>query len=382
MTTQHGAARRSARAALIVALAVVLAAGGCSAASPHPWQVSAGSPAPGGLGPRVLHSVSVSGARLIDQDGAPVVLRGVNRSGTQYTCTSGPDTFDGPVDQPAIEAIRAWGVNAVRVSLNEQCWLGVNGLPLGRPADAYRRDVADFVRRLTGAGLAVILDLHWNAPGTVPASDQQTMADRDHAPAFWRSVAATFTADPAILFDLYNEPYPDVNKSSDEAWRCVRDGGTCRGVDFVAAGMQEMLDAVRSTGARNPVLVAGPQWAGTLDRWVEFRPVDPLDQLVASLHIYGPPPHTTACADPACWDATIAPLAGQVPIVLGEIGTMDCTPGIIPTLTAWADRHGVGYLAWGWVTSDCAREPALISDYDGTPTPYGSALRDHLLPQG
>jgi hypothetical protein len=28
-----------------------------------------------------------------------------------------------------------------------------------------------------------------------------------------------------------------------------------------AAGMQESVDAVRSTGARNPILVAGPQQA-------------------------------------------------------------------------------------------------------------------------
>jgi hypothetical protein len=31
------------------------------------------------------------------------------------------------------------------------------------------------------------------------------------------------------------------------------------------------------------------------------------------------------------------------------------------------------------VRSDCAGEPALISDYDGTPTAYGKGIRDHLL---
>jgi hypothetical protein len=30
------------------------------------------------------------------------------------------------------------------------------------------------------------------------------------------------------------------------------------------------------------------------------------------------------------------------------------------------------------VTSDCASEPALISNYDGTPTAYGVGLRDHI----
>ncbi|MDD7942006.1 glycoside hydrolase family 5 protein [Actinomycetospora lutea] len=359
---------------LLAPALVVLVAVSCSAATPPgdtaPVPLSAGGPG--------TPVVTVAGNRLVDGRGEPVALRGVNRSGTQYACTYGPDTFDGPVDQPAIDAIRSWGVTAVRVSLNEQCWLGLNGLPVGRRAEEHRRDVVDLVDRLTAQGLVVIVDLHWNAPGSTRALGQQPMADRDHAPAFWRSVAATFAANRAVLFDLYNEPYPDRNTASDTAWRCVRDGGTCPGVDFATAGMQELVDAVRSTGAVNPILVAGPQWAGSVDRWLEYRPDDPAQQLVASIHIYGPAPDETACPTQACWDATIAPLALQVPVVIGEMGNMDCTSSVIEPLAAWADGRGIGYLAWGWVTSDCAEEPALISDYGGTPTPYGAGLRDHL----
>ena len=229
----------------------------------------------------------------------------------------------------------------MRVSLNEQCWLGVNGLPVGRPADDYRRDMVDFVERLTGAGLAVIVDLHWNAPGTMPALEQQPMADRDHAPAFWRSVAATFAANRAVLFDLYNEPHPE-QQAADAAWRCVRDGGTCPGVGFMAAGMQELLDAVRSTGARNPILVAGPQWAGAFDRWVEFRPVDPHDQLVASIHIYGRRRTRRPAWTAACWDATIAPLAARSRWSSGRSATWTARPASSRHLMAWADGP-----AWG-----------------------------------
>jgi len=363
---------------VVAALAPLVVLAGCSA--PDSRTVSVDSPTAAPRPASTLRALSVSGARLVDQDGQPVVLRGVNRSGTQYVCTHDPETFDGPVDQPAIDAMKAWGINTVRVSLNEQCWLGVNGLPVGRAASAYRRDVADFVGRLRANELAVIVDLHWNAPGAQQAKEQQTMADRDHAPDFWRSVASTFAADPGVLFDLYNEPYPDGEQNTDAAWRCVRDGGQCPGVGFVAAGMREMLDAVRSTGARNPVLVAGPQWAGTVDRWMEFRPVDPLNQLVASIHIYGPPPKVTVCATPACWDATIGPLAEAVPVVIGEMGNTNCSAEVVAPLMEWADRHGVGYLGWGWVRSNCADEPALISDYNDTPTAYGAALRDHLQP--
>src|SRR3954447_17180710 len=170
------------RPILVVAVAavVVLATTACSALP----RVGPSSAAAEGA-----RSVTVQGNQLLDQDGAPVVLKGVNRSGTQYACTTGPNAFDGPTDDGAIAAMRSWGITAVRVSLNEQCWLGVNGLPVASTPDAYRRAIIDFVDRLTADGLVVIVDLHWNAPGTQRALGQQTMADRDHAPDFWRSVA-------------------------------------------------------------------------------------------------------------------------------------------------------------------------------------------------
>ena len=321
-----------------------------------------------------MTGLHVLGNRIVNTDGQPVRLLGVNRSGTQYMCMDNADVFDGPTDAAAIEAITAWHATAVRVALNEHCWLGINGAPLNYSSETYRRAIADFVNRLNAAGLAVILDLHWNAPGAQRAGEQQPMADLDHAPAFWSSVAATFKDNHAVLFDLYNEPYPDDNRDTTAAWRCVRDGGTCPGVDFIAAGMQTLVDAVRATGASNPLLVGGPQYAGTLRRWLEYKPVDPLNQLVASIHIYKPSP----CDKRSCWEGQIVPLARQVPIVIGEIGQMDCRHNFIDSLMTWANTHQLSYLGWGWVTGSCNREPALIRDYDGTPTTYGTGLRNQL----
>src|SRR5215467_3262318 len=79
----------------------------------------------------------VSGNQLLDASGSQVVLWGVNRSGGEYACvphgspTSTPTgVFDGPMDDTAVAAIASWtGVNAVRVPLNEDCWMSHPNVP-------------------------------------------------------------------------------------------------------------------------------------------------------------------------------------------------------------------------------------------------------------
>jgi len=110
-------------------------------------------------------------------------------------------------------------------------------------------------------------------------------------------------------------------------------------VNFTAAGMQELTNAVRNTGATQPLLVAGPQYAGAVDHWTQYKPNDPLHQLVASIHIYGLP-LDSPCRLQSCWDATMAPLATTTPIVIGELGDTDCTSHFSPPLLTWAQTSG------------------------------------------
>lgn len=338
-------------------------------------------------------SIRVSGNHLVDGSDTVIQLRGVNRSGTQYACAEGWGIFDGPSSDASLSAMTTWGINAVRVNGNEDCWLGINGVKAAYAGNNYINALVDYVNRIHAHGMYVIFDLHHSAPGTRLATGQQPMADRDHSDAYWASVAATFKDDPAVLFDLYNEPYPDSNRDSTAAWTCVRDGGTCPGVQFTAAGSQEMLNAVRNTGARNVVLVGGPEYAGDVDKWTQYAPTDPVHQLAASIHIYYKTPSNpewAPCDYLGCWNTTMAPLAAGTPVVIGEYGEHDCSFDLIngtglkpqqPNLLTWADQHGISYLAWSWFTGNCADEPALISNYNGTPTRYGAGVRRHYLQQ-
>src|SRR6185437_11796233 len=65
----------------------------------------------GGSAPQL----QVSGNKLVNSaTGQQVVLHGVDRSGGEYACVNGTGVWDGPMDQTAVSAIKAWNVNAVR----------------------------------------------------------------------------------------------------------------------------------------------------------------------------------------------------------------------------------------------------------------------------
>jgi len=311
-------------------------------------------------------TVRVSGNQLVNGTGDAVRLLGVNRSGTEYACIQGWGIFDGPSGAAAVAAMKTWKLNAVRVPLNEDCWLGINGVQGRYGGKAYRHAVEGYVARLHDARLTPILELHWSAPGSHKATGQRELPDRSHSIAFWKSVASAFESDRNLVFDLYNEPH-------DVTWRCWRDGCRVNG-DWKAAGMQALVNAIRGTGAKQPLMLGGLAWSNDLSHWLRWKPRDPRHQLVASYHVY----NFNTCSSVSCWNATIAPVAAKVPVVTGEIGEDDCAHGFIDGYMDWADTHGLSYLGWTWDTWDCSSGPALISDYDGTPTAFGAGFRDHL----
>jgi endoglucanase len=336
-------------------------------------------------------SIAVSGNHLVDRAGQTVVLRGANTQGTEYACVNQKSIFDGAQEASAgsIAAMRSWGFNVARVQLNESCWLGIQRVKPAYSGPVYQQAIENYVKALNGAGMYVIIDMHWSSKGTArKAMGQLPMPDERYAPAFWTSVANAFKSNPATIFDLYNEPFPNRNTDSAAAWRCDllgSAGGTCKGFHFRAAGMQQLLDVVRATGAANVVMVGGPQYAGVLDQWLQYAPVDSAGQLAASIHVYWNTPSSpnwSPCYSSSCWSSVLAPLSTTVPIVVGEFGELDCGDTLYPPFLDFADQHGISYLGWAWFTGSCAGGPSLITDYGGTPTPYGIGFQQHLKALG
>ena len=379
----------------VVSASVVTVLAACGGAPPEP-----APPEPVPSEPVPVTDVHVEGNRLVDQHGRTLRPRGFNVSGAEYACIEGQGFFDTPDGRPPGDAVviamrKRWrGANTIRVPLNEQCWLGLPAADRRYAGEAYRAAVRSFVERLNAKGFVAILDLHRSAPGSGVSKEQEQMPDRDHSPAFWASMATTFRSG-AVLFDLFNEPFPDAVTGGDAAWTCWRSGGCTlksvnTGQDYVAAGMNELIAAIRATGARTPVMAGGIYWAESLSRWWTYRPADPAGQLVASFHAYS---FNTYCAAVPCYERELAPIAARVPLIAGEVGpTLDTDPAAVDrrcpasavrhdgwahTTLDWLDAHGVGWTAWSFNPwGDCW---ALVRDWGGEPTPiWGAELQRRL----
>ncbi|HEX3344842.1 MAG TPA: cellulase family glycosylhydrolase, partial [Polyangiaceae bacterium] len=287
-------------------------AGDAGTDSPGMGQSDAGTASEGGAhfeGGTSSLAVHVSGNRLVDASNTPIVLRGADVSGTEFVCAQNytTDPYGGsPLASAAtFEAMRAWNINVIRLPLNEDCWLDINGVEVG--GAPYQSAIEAEVSAAHAAGLYVIIDLHWTAPGTQRALSQNPEPDADHSPAFWSSVASTFASDPGIIFDLFNEPY-DYWGTDPDPWNGWLNGDvqtqyTTGGspyqitAQWKTAGMQQLMTAVRAAGATQPVLVNGLDWANDDSGWLTHVPADPVGQIVAGAHIYP----GESCDTVSCW---------------------------------------------------------------------------------
>ena len=234
----------------------------------------------------------------------------------------------------------------------------------------------------------VILDLHWtdgqytgrsSGCPSGEAACQKPMPDYAQSVPFWSSVAGAFGGNDAVIFDLFNEPFPERALSSETVgWQCwLRGGSACSaGISYHVAGMQTLVNTVRGAGANNVIMLGGLAYANDLTQWLAYEPTDPDHNLVASWHSYS----FNACNNETCWNSQISPVIARVPVIAGEIGEKDCGDSYIDKLMNYLDSMSTSYLAWAWNPGfHCSGGTALISAYTGSPTPYGSGYRDHLL---
>jgi endoglucanase len=367
-----------------------------AAASPLGRSTSAAGVAPS------APKIRAQGRNLVDSAGRAVQLRGVNRAVFESRCTYDSNGFaDGPVDQASVAAMKSWRINAVRVTLNEDCWLGVNGLPVGGNAAGYRNAVRAYISLLRRNGLYVMPVVEVFGPDAQKSTQIDYLPDRSHILDFWRSFASAFKSDRGLIFDPvtevaiadWNDPHPDPPGQ----WACWLHGCTIDSVydgapRFAAAGLQSIVDTIRSTGAKQPIVLGGIDYNADLTELLTHLPTDPARQLVASFHVYD---FVQGKDVDATFRDQLAPIAKRLPVILGELGERKCDSGAgaytqhVLGLIDAQQRKGnrISVFEWAWNAGGDWRcptgrygegGPLLIRGYDGTPTVMGRVYRTWL----
>lgn len=360
---------------------------------------------PHGDAPSGVLSVAVSGSNLISGSGNPMRLLGCNVSGLEsgiiFDVSNSTNFWQSSnfPSRPSFALMASWGQNCVRLPLNEDCWLGLTvqtipGTSKILAGAAYRAEVAACVAAANAVGMIVILDLHWTAPGTFCANTQNPFLNAANSITFWTSVANAFKGNPAVVFELFNEPYIFSNSQANGAFAgspavnsILLNGGTATGYfglddgtsngtsirvanSYSIAGYQAAIDAVRATGATNVIVLGGQNFDTDLTWIVSNPPNDPLNQLAVTAHTYRDSGNIFFTNLSAA--VTMMQNCGM-PVVLTEIGDQigsGASTSFISSITGAMDAHGWSGTAWTWNSwfGTSAGSNSLISDNSATPT--------------
>lgn len=337
--------------------------------------------------PAAPQGYSIIGNRIYDPATCqPMLFHGVTRPSLQWT--PGGDLRFAQVGTDWAN-IKAWGANVVRLPITQTFWM-----PGTRQHDPqYKGRVIDAVAKARALGLAVIIDLHATDQGnaqydSVPEGFQ--MPDVNISLPFWRDVAATFKDDGGVIFELYNEPH-------DIPWSVWLNGGDIPAgplypggpnvAGFRAVGMQQLYNAVREAGARNLVMVNGNHWGYYLNEVPQYR-------VQGYNIIYVAHPYDWPDKQPGVWERDFGVLAATDPVMIGEFGAYLCDRiDYYRAALDYADSKGLSWVAWAWWTPpavgeegrtaesrelEICRFPALIRDWNGTPSATGQLIKDRL----
>ena len=315
--------------------------------------------------PPITRPLKVSGNKLVDDRGRHVILQGVNVPSLEWSARGEQ------VLRSAKVALVDWKANVLRVPVHDAYWFGRGkGKETSNDAEAYRALVDDLVKITAGQGAWLILDLHlFGGP-------------QANAVEFWKDAAARYKNHPAVLFDLFNEP----TGITWELWqkggpREVKDKKTGEVSTVQVVGMQALIDAARSTGAKNVVIASGMSYAYDLSGVLEGKALSDGggNGLVYATHFYNW--HRG-------WDKKFLSLASRYPILVGEFGADVKKMNFIPAnqqedpYTWMPDALGMiqkYQLNWTAFSFHPKATPVLIKDWTYEPTPFfGAFVKDAL----
>ena len=280
-------------------------------------------PVSGGVGEN--GHLRVIGTRLCNENGDPVVLRGMSSHGLQW--------FPRFMTENAIRSTAERGANLLRLAM----YTAEGGYLSDPSVKNTLYDAVDLARALD---MYAIIDWHI-------LSDGDPMTHLEEAETFFREAAERYRGDPAVIYEICNEPNGNITWSGN-----------------VKPYAEAVIGVIRAVDPQAVILVGSPTWSQDLHEAAK----DPLafDNIMYTCHFYA--------GTHGRWlrDRIDEALARGLPVFVSEWGVSaaDGGGGVFAAETgewlSFMEERGISWANWSLCdkneTSAAVRPGADISD--------------------
>lgn len=311
--------------------------GGNSNTNSYPLRLEV---APEGQGSEeTLQWLRTSSNRIIDEEGTPIILRGVNieRRSFIWDFVQSVDYELRAIPVATGGGPEGWGANVVKLYFSSG--------PVLRGETEYISAYDEMISLANSNGAYVHLVYRDHEP-----NDDAPGRPDDDAKLALNMMAARYANNPGVIYGVQGEPF---------------------GIDWVEleAIYTDMIDSVRAVHPRSLISVPGTQYGRYLNGVLD-RPI-----LRANI-FYTSHPYDT-------WETIrreylLGDISSVHPIVLGEFGIGGAMPSTddMEALLDYSERNGIGWIAWQFSDEAC---PCLLEDRNSfTPSEWGELVRRRM----
>ncbi|MET0534062.1 MAG: cellulase family glycosylhydrolase [Steroidobacter sp.] len=283
----------------------------------------------------------IQNGRLMDDNGTPFVMRGINYPFAWYTHRYPAQTQQ---DFANMAATRA---NTVRIVLTTGGqWTRING-----------PEIAQLIQWCKDRRMIAVLEVH----DSTGWGDSSAAVPISNAVSYWTSAdvrAAINGQEDFVIINIANEPFGN-NSSANYV------------NDTIAS-----IQALRNAGLTHNLMVDaanwGQDWSSTLRNSAQqIFNADPLRNITFSVHMYEVYPNVSTVSS---YMQAFADMG--LPLVVGEFGgDHNGQPVDEAAIMAQAQQRGLGYLGWSWSgNGSCCTQLDIVTDFSTTLTSWGNAL--------
>ena len=307
---------------------------------------------------QALPFIRVEGNRFVDEEGAPVVLRGVS--------FSDPDRLEQHEhwNRAYFEAAKSWGANVVRFPVHPRAWRA-------RGEQAYLELLDQGIAWAAELKLYVIID--WHSIGNLRTELFQhpmyntTMTETLR---FWKTIAARYEGNPVVAFyEVFNEPTRYNGTLGRMSWEQYK------------SLIEEIIYVIYAHDRSVIPLVGGFDWAYDLS-YVRDSPI----AFPGIAYVAHPYPQKRTPPWEEKWEEDFGFVADTYPVFATEFGFMsaegrgahvpvigDETYG--EAIIGFFEKKGISWTAWVF---DPVWSPQLIENWDFEPTRQGRFFQNKM----